>query len=40
MTYIKINDTLYPATVSNYGITTEEVERMFLDFCAQDEAQN
>ena len=33
MTYIKINETLL------YGVTTEEVEAMFLDFCEQDEAR-
>ena len=26
-----------PKGLSEYGITTEEVEQMFLDFCAQDE---
>lgn len=26
-----------PKGLSDYGITTEEVEQMFLDFCAQDE---
>lgn len=26
-----------PRGLSHYGITTEEVERMFLDFCEQDE---
>ena len=35
MTYIKINETLYPATISNYGITSEEVEQMFLEFYEQ-----
>ena len=27
-----------PKGLSEYGITTEEVEQMFLDFCAQDKA--
>ena len=30
MTYIKINE-----TPKDYGITTEEVEAMFLAFCEQ-----
>lgn len=31
MTYIKINEP--PKGLSEYGITTEEVEAMFLAFC-------
>ena len=29
-----------PKGLSEYGITTEEVEQMFLDFCEQDEGRN
>lgn len=36
MAFIKINGILYPATISEYGITSEEVEQMFLDFCEQE----
>lgn len=36
MIFVKINETLYPVTMSEYGITTEKVEQMFLDFCKQD----
>lgn len=35
MTFIKINET--PKGLSEYGITSEEVEQMFLEFCEQED---
>ncbi len=36
MKIFDVNAVRIPKGLSEYGITTEEIERMFLDFCEQD----